>query len=185
MPAPALNSALEAAEWFYQKAEAGGWLLESEKLQHLLFLAQVHYAIANNGAYLLPSLFICDDNGFSEPGLAATLKFGRPLQTKPVFSDGIETFLNLIWQKYASLSLRDLTAFVKNTSSYSNNYRPGEKNITCLEELTKSFRNNLSRRNTPSARTPRKISFSQNGPVVVSQWQPRKLNSSSKENKHA
>ena len=69
MAGSATNSAIEVAYWFISRAEDEGLFLEDEKLHHLLFLAQVHFALANNMELLMPSLFVCSENGFSEPNL--------------------------------------------------------------------------------------------------------------------
>lgn len=127
MSVPAVNSALDVANWFFKQAEREEIYLENEKVQHLLFLAQVHYALLNNKDYLSPSLFICDDNGFTEPNLAKTLSFGRPLMNRPDFPTQLNSFLTLIWKKYSPLSIRDLSSFIKNSPTYLDNYRMGAK----------------------------------------------------------
>lgn len=186
MPVPAANSSLEVANWFFKKAEADGWYLENEKLQHLLFLSQAHYAINNANSYLMPAAFVCDENGFTEPGLQAALAFGRPLMGKAALPAEINAFLSLIWQKYAPMSIRDLAAFIKASAAYTQNYRPGRRNIVSLSDISSQFRGNLSGQalSRASAAKSKKILISQNGPVVVSEWQPRKLNQKPKENKH-
>lgn len=186
MPVPAANSSLEVANWFFKKAETDGWYLENEKLQHLLFLSQIHYALTNGNDYLIPAVFVCDDSGFTEPGLQAALAFGRPLMGKPSLPAEINTFLNLIWQKYAPMSIRELAAFIKASAVYTQNYRPGRRNIVSLPEMSSQFRGSLSNQalTKASAAKSKKILISPNGPVVVSEWQPRKLNQKPKENKH-
>ena len=178
MPAPAVNSSLEAANWFFRQAEKECLLLENEKLHHLLSLAQIHFALTHNFDYLMPSLFVCDENGFSDPTLSHALSFGRPLMPLPRLSPEADAFLSLIWKKYASLSIRDLGEFIKNSQSYADNYQPGRKNVVSLYEMASKFKNSLTPENFRQARKamPKKIMISQNGPVVVSQWQPRKLN---------
>ena len=39
MSVPAVNSALDVANWFFKQAEREEIYLENEKVQHLLFLA--------------------------------------------------------------------------------------------------------------------------------------------------
>ncbi len=45
-------------------------------MQYLLFLAQVHYAMAYNMEMLTPSLFVCNHSGF-EPNLKRIFCHGR------------------------------------------------------------------------------------------------------------
>lgn len=187
MSIPAANSSLDVANWFFKKAEVDGWYLETEKLHHLLFLAQTHYALANNYAYLMPSLFVTDENGFTEPGLAKALSFGRPLMPAPRFDSAVNNFLDLIWQKYASMSIRELSGFIKNSASYTENYQPGHRHVVPLETMAARFKSSINPRSLDRAvsMTSKKILISQNGPVAVSKWQPRKLKTeSNKENKY-
>ncbi len=181
----AVYSSLDVANWFFKKAEKDGWYLENEKLHHLLFLSQVHYALQNNNAYLMPSLFVCTTNGFADPTLQQALSFGRPLMEAPLFSTEINAFLEFIWNKYALQTLRDLNDIVKSSPLYKENFQAGQINFVTLPELTAKFKETGE---TSSAEThqQKKILLSQNGPVVVSPWQPRKLNlSKTKENLNA
>lgn len=188
MSLPAINSSLEAANWFFRRADQEDRCLENDKLQHLLFLAQVHFALNNNMNYLIPGLFVCDDRGFSEPNLSRILTFGMPLMEAPAFSGNINSFLELIWKKYFPMSGSELSEFIKNSDSYADNYQPGKKNIVPLEEMAQKFKTSLNPRSFSRAGSSgkRKILISQNGPVMVSQWQPRKIGSTNlKETKHA
>lgn len=188
MSAPAINSVLEGADWFFRRAEQDGQYLENDKLHHLLFLAQVHYALANNMNFLIPGLFVCDNQGFSEPNLARILSFGLPLMAAPQFSEQINAFLELIWKKYGAMSVPDLARFIKNSDSYADSYQSGKKNLVSLEEMADKFKTSLNPRSLSRAGTSskRKILISQNGPVMVSAWQPRKIGSKNiKETSHA
>ncbi len=187
MSMPAINSALDAANWFFRRADRDDAFLENDKLHHLLFLAQVHFALNNNMEYLIPSLFICDERGFSEPAMVQILQHGLPLMEAPAFLDKINSFLELIWKKYSPMSSTELSEFIKNSDSYADNYLAGKKNIVPLEEMAQKFKTSLNQRSfsRAGAARQRKILISQNGPVVVSAWQPRKLDSQKKETKHA
>lgn len=178
MTIPATNSALEVANWFFNHAQKNGSLLENEKLHHLLFLAQVHFALNNNQEYLMPSVFVCDDNGFIEPNMDKILDFGMPLMPAPNLSHKVSVFLDLIWKKYGTMSIRELNNLVKNSQCYIDNYISGYKNLVLLTEMADKFKKSLlgPGRSKPIANLPKKVLLSQNGPVVVSKWQPRKVN---------
>lgn len=88
MAGSATNSAIEVAYWFISRAEDEGLFLEDEKLHHLLFLAQVHFALANNMELLMPSLFVCGENGFSEPNLAVMFAQGALHAAEKTFRQG-------------------------------------------------------------------------------------------------
>ena len=161
------KSALEIANWFYYNAQINNLVLENEKIQHLLFLSQIYYAIDNNNQYLMPSLFLCDDSGFCEPNIKKILEFGFPLMQKSVFPSKVTIFLESIWKRYSSKSALELRGIIKNSQSYLDNYIPSNTIIVMLPEIVSKFTN----KQTDS----KKVLVSQNGPVVVSQWQPRKI----------
>lgn len=98
MAGSATNSAIEVAYWFISRAEDEGLFLEDEKLHHLLFLAQVHFALANNMELLMPSLFVCGENGFSEPNLAVMFAQGRPYMRRKNFP----TRSAIFWTRYGN-----------------------------------------------------------------------------------
>ena len=98
-----ITSTLDIVNWFCRKAAAVGTTLDENKIQHLLFLAQIHYAL-KSGHFLMPSLFVCSRSGFYEPTVRVLMRFGLPLLPEPCFKTEINTFLELIWQKYAGQS---------------------------------------------------------------------------------
>ena len=188
MSLSAISSSLDAANWFFRRADKDDSYLENDKLHQLLFLAQVHFALNNNMEYLIPALFICDERGFTEPNLAKILNYGMPLMEAPAFAEKINSFLELIWKKYSSMSNRELSEFIKSSDAYIDNYQTGKKNIVALESMAQNFKSSLNPRSFSKAGTSnsRKILISQNGPVMVSAWQPRKLGTQkNKETKHA
>ena len=188
MSLPAISSSLEAANWFFRRADQDDRYLENDKLHQLLFLAQVHFALNNNMEYLIPSLFVCEERGFVEPNLAKILNYGMPLMEAPRFEEKINSFLELIWKKYSPMSSSELAEFIKNSDSYIDNYQTGKHNIIPLEEMAQNFKTSLNPRSFSKAgsSSSRKILISQNGPVMVSAWQPRKLGpKNNKETKHA
>lgn len=177
MSVPAIDSTIDAAYWFFNRAEDDGLFIEDEKLQHLLFLAQVHYAAANNMEVLMPSLFLCDENGFFEPTLRTIFAQGRPFMPPKKPDEKISSFLEEIWLKYAKMSLTQLTHLIKSNPSYQNCFAKGAKNIADLKTVVDNFINNSSilANNNAYSDNRKKISFSQNGPVIVSKWKPRKV----------
>ena len=177
MSSYAISSSLEAANWFFCRAEKDNVRLDKTKLLHLIFLAQVHYALKNDMNYLIPAAFIADKNGFIESNLAYILNFGLPLMPAPKFKTEINNFLELIWKKYFPQSNKALADLIKSSASYSEN-----SCIIPLEELANSFNSSINPQNT----NKHKILISQNGPVMVSKWQPRKVGpKSAKESKNA
>lgn len=172
MTVTATDSALDIAYWFIQKAERDHMFLDNEKLFHLIFLAHVTYAKTNKTTVLSPCLFICDENGFTEPNLKRMFSMGRPFMPLVKLENNISSFLETIWNKYISLTTGDFIDLIKNSAAYKEYYKVGEKNLVSVNEILDKFTTNKD--NNPMNFT-KKIRLSQNGPVVVSKWNPRKL----------
>ena len=86
MTIPATDTAIDIAYWFFNRAEKDGIYLETEKMQHLLFLAQIHFAMAYNMQILVPSLFVCNKDGFFEPNLKRMFAAGQVSGQDRLFS---------------------------------------------------------------------------------------------------
>ena len=168
-------SALDVTNWFYQKASNN--VISERKIQHLLFLSQLHYALKYK-KLLMPTLFVCADSGFYNAEIKSILKFGLPLMGKGNFSSSILEFLNLIWQKYGSQTDDQLDKFIFSLEPWKHYYRPENETIVNPIEFTDSFANTIHNSKEKSVSSKSKVMMSQNGPVKVSSWQPRKLNSS-------
>lgn len=179
MAGSATNSAIEVAYWFINKAEQENSRLEDEKLQHLLFLSQIHFALKNNMELLMPSLFVCGEDGFFEPNLNVMFSQGRPYMPPKSLPEKIEDFLGKVWKRYASLSAKELNLMIKSNPAYQTCYIRGTQNIAPLKTVVESFVKDPDTATYSSTRTTanKKVSYSQNGPVVVSQWKPRKISS--------
>lgn len=177
MNTSATDSSLEVASWFLTRAKRDDWFLETEKLQQLLFLSQIHYAAQNNLELLMPSLFIHSRNGFIEPTIAKICAAGFQFSAPQPFPAKISSFLEKIWQIYGSMSLRQISDLIKSRAGTVELPRPGSQNIVEIASLVEKFQNqsNIKRNNYAQPAGRKKILISQNGPVVVSKWQPRKL----------
>ena len=176
MATAATDSSIDIAYWFFGRAEDDGIYLETEKLQHLLFLAQVHYAMTYNMELLMPSLFLCDKTGFFEPNLSRMFAQGRPFMPRVKFPSKINLFLEGIWQKYGAYTEQKLSNIIRKNPIYGENYTVGTTNIVSIQNAVDHFVAAAKKTAKDSrADNRKKILLSQNGPVVVTQWQPRKV----------
>lgn len=175
----AITSSLDITNWLCQKADSQGIILGENKIQHLLFLAQIHFAL-KSGQFLMPSLFVCGRTGFYEPTIRTILSFGLPLMEKPRFSAEINDFLELIWHKYGLQEDSQLNRFVISLECWKHFYRPEEETIVNPMHFTDSFAGSIQGSLEKNESKKSKILISQNGPVKVSAWNPRKLGSSNK-----
>jgi hypothetical protein len=169
-------STLEVVNWFCKKAEKARIPLEESKIQNMLFLAQMHYVL-KSGQLLTPSLFVCGQDGFFEPTIRTLLGFGLPLMAAPKLENETSVFLELIWQKYAPWKNDELKKFVVSLECWKNFYRPERELIVNPVSIIDSFSNSI-RGVAPQPAVTGKVLMSQNGPVQVSSWKPRKVTSS-------
>lgn len=182
MSTSATDSSFEVAGWFINRAQKDEWFLENEKIQNLLFLSQLHYALQHKMELLMPSLFIVNNEGFREPNIEQALRLNRNVMIPSRIPAEVEQFLEKIWHIYGAMSLKQLSDIIKKHTNYPTIYPSSTKNIAELKTIVENFNSycNITKKddikgNKISGSKDKKILISQNGPVVVSKWQPRKL----------
>jgi uncharacterized phage-associated protein len=105
---PAVPTSFDVAIWFLERARAEDSHLQPRKLQCLLFLAQAHFAVANAGCKLMPSVFVFDHAGPMDSNIYRALEFGRPNFTETPLPDKVTGFLAALWQRYGAREAEDL-----------------------------------------------------------------------------
>lgn len=170
MPKIAVPSAFDAAYWFLQFADKKQFFIEDEKLHHLLFLAQIVYMQRHGDEILFPSMFIATEKGFLEPNLLKVFANGHPYMPHIKIDDKTAVFLEQIWDKYAHLPLLDLRSTIKQSQAFQSYYHKDNIIAVDMKQISELFKTDKEK--TPNNR----IRMSQHGPVVVSQWQPKKVN---------
>ncbi len=164
------ESTIDVAYWFFQKAEKDKRFIDDKKIHLLLYFAQSRFMKIFRGSVLFPGLFVCDEDGLYEPNLAKILSFGRPFMPPVTFNEKTVAFLETVWNKFSAMPTADLEDLCKSETVYLKNFKPGEKHLISPEMIAENTDENGSPKSNK-----KKILFSQNGPVVVSQWNPRKL----------
>ena len=156
MTIPATDTAIDIAYWFFNRAEKDGIYLETEKMQHLLFLAQIHFAMTYD---------------------MRMFAMARPFMPPVKFPAKIDSFLESIWNKYGKTSLIGLEKLIKSNSAFKENCIAGTINVIDLKAVVDSFikSSKAAQKNNAFSNNRKKVMLSQNGPVVVSKWQPRKI----------
>ena len=177
MTIQATDTAIDIAYWFFNRAEKDGIYIKKEKMQHLLFLARIHFAMAYNMQILVPSLLVCNKDGFFDPNLKRMFAMGRPFMPPVKFPAKIDSFLESIWNKYGKTSLIGLEKLIKSNSAFKENCIAGTINVIDLKAVVDSFikSSKAAQKNNAFSNNRKKVMLSQNGPVVVSKWQPRKI----------
>ena len=167
------TSSLNIAYWFYDKSKNAKIQLSEQKLQYLLFLSQMHYS-AKYTKLLIPSMFVYSKSGIYDPSIRTIMDYGFPLMQTPQFNNEVSSFLNLIWQKYAPQSEASLKEFIYSLNCLKQYVSKNDEIIINPLNLSDSFASSLKNEAPIAKKT--KIMISQNGPVKVSAWMPKKLN---------
>lgn len=170
----ATNSSLDVAYWFIHRAEKDSLYLETDKLQHLLFISQQRYAQQKSCPMLMPCVFSCDDKGFFEPTLRCFFAQGRPYMPAIKLSDSVSLFLERVWNEFCKLSSSDCRKIVTSSSLYETSYQKGCVSVIPFDKMTQ--KETLAPAPQKSVPYRTKVLLSQNGPVIVSRWTPRKIN---------
>ena len=164
-------SVLDIAAWFKKKANTLKQELSSQKLHNLIFLSQLHYFKLHK-QLLIPTMFVCTKDGFLEPTLQNITTNNIPIKISFSLSDNITLMLESVWQKYSPLSNLEITEFVQSQPCWKNNYsKENFKFVNIADEPDIYLYPKFSQQSTISGSN---IRLSQNGPVQISPWKPRK-----------
>ena len=104
MPSSAVESVLDVALWFQDRARYENEHLQAQKLQRLLFVAHGHYAIQFAGRKLMPATFVAHEVGPLEPNIMRFFEFGPPNIPTLDPPAEVEEFLERIWRKFGHYS---------------------------------------------------------------------------------
>ena len=131
----------------------------------------------NEGELLMPSYFVVDRDGFREPNIEKLLKSGRDALGAIRLSDQVKAFLEKVWSVYGPMSLKQLRIMIKKQTNFPLDYPLETKNIVEINSLVENLKTQSKMEQTtkPKETNEKKVLISQNGPVVVSKWQPRKV----------
>ena len=100
---PATRSGIDVSFWLLERAASERITMSLPKLRWLLYLAQAHYAIAREGAKLMPATFLVGDDGPLEPTLDLVFQAGIENPWTPTMSDTAEAFLDAFWKRFGIL----------------------------------------------------------------------------------
>ena len=182
MNKPIIDSALDLASWFLQQSQKEDIFVEDEKLQSLIFLSQVHYAIQNEKNILIPSTFLIDEYGVFEPTLAKLQKYKQLKSIPTRIDENIQLFLEKIWKTYAFMPVKQIRSHVKSLTKDIEIKDLMTSEILDFNNLIEKLKiyskiDTLNTKNITKNKegNEKKVLMSQNGPVIVTQWHPRKV----------
>ena len=133
---PAVDSTLDVAVWFLDRALNHNEYLQPQKLQRLLFLAQAYYAVAYDGGMLMPAVFVADEVGPMEPNVYRQFENGRPynVEARPVPAK-VHEYLDSIWRKFGPLSADVLSRQVRQHGPYAEARAAGLRTVITLAAM--------------------------------------------------
>lgn len=100
---PATRSGIDVSFWLLERAAMERIAMSLPKLRWLLYLAQAHYAIAREGAKLMPATFLVGEDGPIEPTLDLVFQAGIENPWSPSLSETAEAFLDGFWKRFGAL----------------------------------------------------------------------------------
>lgn len=100
---PATRSGIDVSFWLLERAATERIAMSLPKLRWLLYLAQAHYAIAREGAKLMPATFLVGEDGPIEPTLDLVFQAGIENPWSPSLSETAEAFLDGFWKRFGAL----------------------------------------------------------------------------------
>ena len=165
-----IASAIDTAYWFIQYADKVNISLDDEKVHQLLFFAQSAFLKKNPKKLLFPSLFVVTKHGFFEPNLLKMFSFGRPFMPMVKLNNELQNFLTDIFNKYASEPTINIRKLIVDSPLHKNLFLENQNLCVCISQIVSE--NIVSE---PPHHKKEKIRLSQNGPVYVSQWNPKKI----------
>ncbi len=100
---PATRSGIDVSFWLLERAASERIAMSLPKLRWLLYLAQAHYAIARDGAKLMPATFVVGEEGPLEPTLDLVFQAGLENPWSPALSETALGFLDGFWKRFGAL----------------------------------------------------------------------------------
>ena len=125
MTSSAVESVLDVALWFQDRARYENEHLQAQKLQRLLFIAQGQYAIKFYGRKLMPATFVAYEVGPLEPNIMRYFEFGPPNIPTLDLPAEVQDFLERIWRKFGHYSADKLGEIARAHPAYKNAAKKG------------------------------------------------------------
>ncbi|MEK9749527.1 MAG: hypothetical protein VW333_12490 [Pseudomonadales bacterium] len=118
MSSSAVESVLDVALWFQDRARYENEHLQAQKLQRLLFVAQGQYAVQYYGRKLMPATFVAYEVGPQEPNIMRFFEFGPPNIPTLDPPAEVEEFLERLWRKFGHYSADKLGELARAHPAY-------------------------------------------------------------------
>jgi len=131
---PATRSGIDVSFWMLERAASERVAITLPKLRWLLYLAQAHYAIARDGAKLMPATFVVAEDGPVEPTLDVVFQAGLENPWNPALGETVELFLDGFWKRFGVLPTVALHKLVLGDPSWKRAQESGLGNEILVEQ---------------------------------------------------
>lgn len=138
---PATRSGIDVSFWLLERAASERIAMSLPKLRWLLYLAQAHYAIAREGAKLMPATFLVGEDGPIEPTLDLVFQAGIENPWSPSLSETAAAFLDGFWKRFGMLPAVALHKLVVGDPAW----RKAQENGPGSEIHVETHRNHVAR----------------------------------------
>jgi len=140
MASCAVDSVVDVAFWFLNRASAEDSYLQAQKLQRLLYIAHGCYGQENYGRKLMPATFVTHDMGPIEPNVYRIFEAGRPpIEYLPPMAE-VQDFLERIWRRFGNHPVERLNLLVLGQAAYRNALTGGIGEEIPHDALVEAFR---------------------------------------------
>lgn len=152
MASCAVESTIDVALWFLNRASAEDSYIQAQKLQRLLYLAQGCYAQEYYGRKLMPATFVTHDMGPVEPNVYRVFEAGRPQIDYVAPAAEVEEFLARIWRRFGIHPVERLNAFIVGQEAYRKAAVRGMGEEIPFEAIAEGFKT-PEQKKAPTLRT--------------------------------
>ena len=153
MASCAVESTIDVALWFINRASSEDSYIQAQKLQRLLYLAQGCYAQENYGRKLMPATFVTHDMGPVEPNVFRVFEAGRPQIDYVPPAAEVEDFLERMWRRFAIHPVERLNTLVIGQAAYRNAAKGGMREEIPHDAMIEAFKT-PEQKKEPTLRTP-------------------------------
>lgn len=120
MTSSVVESTIDVAVWFLDRARLDDNYPQAQKLQRLLYIAFGLYGAQYHGRKLMPATFVAHELGPIEPNVFRLFKAGRPKLDEPKVPAEVEHFLEDIWRRFNAHPIDRLTHLVTQHEAYQS-----------------------------------------------------------------
>ena len=173
MASSAVESTIDIAFWFLNRASAEDSYLQPHKLQRLLYLAQGYYAQEHYGRKLMPATFVVHDLGPIEPNVFRLFEEGRPSIVFVAPPPEVEDFLERIWRRFNGHAVDRLNAMILEQPAYKTAVLAGEGEEIPFAAMQETFKIKEKEKAETTVRTADGRTVEKWIPTRAVRWRPQ------------